>query len=560
MRRFVLFVAVLLASSPGQSASAQTPAVLSTLPLQNELNVPAWTDISVTFDADMDEAAVNDSTFVVSARSTGFHHGAIGYEAGTRTATFHPAGDFAVGDVITVVLTTAIQSSQGIPLGSSHVWSFTVAVEAGPGTFAHDSVYPVGHGPNSAFAADFDGDGDIDLAIANDYSHDISVLLNEGDGTFDVHSTYGISDAPSSICAADFDCDDDIDLVSAIHDSDHVVILLNDGDGAFALDSAYPVDGSPFSVIAADLDGDGHFDIVTGNGASGSISVLSGNGDGTFASHVDYLIDGWLAEVLAGDFDGDGDLDLVIMDPYPTSHAIVLLNDGGGTFSPGPISPVDEQPFSFFAADLDGDNDLDLATVNIALGKAFVLLNEGDATFLADSAYQTGDEPISVFAADLDGDSDLDLIVANYHYCYANDVSVLLNNGDGTFAQQSHYLVSGNPSSVLAVDLDGDGRLDIVTANPAFDNVSVLLSQCCIGAVGNVDCSQAEQPDVGDIQTLIDRLFIHVDESYCCLSEADVDLSGQNEPPVAHDDVDIGDMQLLIDHLFIDMDPLPACP
>lgn len=166
--------------------------LLPTSPTQNELNVAVNTNISVTFDKDMDESTVNDSTFVVNARSTGLHQGTITYDSLTRTATLDPTDDFDVGEVVTVVLSRDIQSSQGVPLDNSYIWSFTTVVNDGPGTFDSVSVYLVCDGPQFVFAADLNGDGNLDLTTANATSDSVSVLLNNGDGTFASHSVYSV--------------------------------------------------------------------------------------------------------------------------------------------------------------------------------------------------------------------------------------------------------------------------------------------------------------------------------------------------------------------------------
>ena len=114
---------------------AQTPHVVSTTPAQNTLNVSVTTNISVTFDIDMDPATINDSTFVVNAMATGLYTEAIAYDGLTLTATFDPAEDFVPGELVTVVLTDGIESSAGAPL-EEYVWSFTTAADYGSGTFA----------------------------------------------------------------------------------------------------------------------------------------------------------------------------------------------------------------------------------------------------------------------------------------------------------------------------------------------------------------------------------------------------------------------------------------
>ncbi len=131
-------------------------------------------------------------------------------------------------------------------------------------------------------------------------------------------------------------------------------------------------------------------------------------------------------------------------------------------------------PWSVFSADLDGDGDLDLATANVGTDDVSVLLNNGDGTFAAHSVYPVGSFPVSVFSVDLDGDGHLDLAVANSD---SRDLSVLLNNGDATFATHSVYSVGVYPNSVFSADLDGDGDLDLATANQFSDNVSVLLNE-----------------------------------------------------------------------------------
>ena len=131
------------------------------------------------------------------------------------------------------------------------------------------------------------------------------------------------------------------------------------------------------------------------------------------------------------------------------------------------------RPNSVFSADLEGDGDNDVAVANWLDGSVSVLLNHGDGTFADKVEYGVGSFPTSVFGADLDGDGDNDLVVAN---SASKSVSVLLNYGDGTFAPKMDYGAGSRPRSVFSTDLDGDGDNDLVTANPFSRNVSVLLN------------------------------------------------------------------------------------
>jgi hypothetical protein len=136
---------------------------------------------------------------------------------------------------------------------------------------------------------------------------------------------------------------------------------------------------------------------------------------------------------------------------------------------------VGNEPYSVFCADLDGDNDLDLAVTNSDYydSRVSILMNNGDGTFAGAVNYGVGYSPKSVYCADLDGDTDLDLAVAN---SAGADVSILKNNGDGTFAGAVNYGAGNTPQSVFCADLDGDDDLDLAVANADLftGNISIL--------------------------------------------------------------------------------------
>ena len=108
---------------------AQTLQIVSTSPAQNQLDMPAGTDITATFDIDMDPATSNDSTFIVSGRSSGPRSGTISYDGPSRTATFDPAGDFQAGEAVNIILTDRINSSTGDSLVSGYTWQFAIETD-----------------------------------------------------------------------------------------------------------------------------------------------------------------------------------------------------------------------------------------------------------------------------------------------------------------------------------------------------------------------------------------------------------------------------------------------
>ena len=146
--------------------------------------------------------------------------------------------------------------------------------------------YTAGTAPSAIVAGDFNGDGKIDLAVANQGSNNASVLLENGDGTFAPAVNYGTGLAPSSIAVGDFNQDGKPDLAVANSQGGSVSILLGNGDGTFQTALSFMAGPNPASIAVADFNGDGIADLVVANAGSNTVSVLLGKGDGTFGAAV----------------------------------------------------------------------------------------------------------------------------------------------------------------------------------------------------------------------------------------------------------------------------------
>ncbi len=462
---------------------AQAPHIVSTSPAQNELNVPVNTNISVTFDTDMDETTITNETFVVNANMTGLHQGTIAYDLPTKTAILDLSQDFAVGEIVTVVLTTGIESSDGSPLEKSFAWSFTMAVDL---VLDHKSsaIGPparyVGGGDVVA-AADLDGDGDIDL-VAGHYDT-ISVHLNNGDGTFSprdefVTGYYYIR----SVVPLDLDSDGDIDLAvgSGAGPWGRVQLLSNQGDGTLDSLTKFYLPGScgAGGLITADIDGDGDPDLISPGGYTDTVAVVPNNGDGTFGTAVCYPVGDTSSLVSASDFDNDGDMDLAVGPfDYYSNDISILLNDGNGSFDPPLIISMDSHPYSIFAADLDSDGDIDLAIAGGPDSVSPILLNNGNATFTFSLIPSDDDSYSKLFIADLNSDGDLDIIMIGAgNPNHNNTISIHLNRGDATFKNNIVYPIVGVMRRHVFADVDQDGDLDIAGADPD-DSLVVCLNQ-----------------------------------------------------------------------------------
>jgi hypothetical protein len=355
----------------------------------------------------------------------------------------------------------------------------SVLLGDGTGSFAPqaNSPFAVGIAPESVAIGNLDGDGNLDLAVANFGSNNVSVLLGDGTGSFapQANSPFPVGTGPRSAALANLDGDGNLDLVTANVTSNNVSVLLGDGTGSFApqANSPFPVGASPHSVAIGDLSGDGTFDLAVANRNNNNVSVLLGDGTGSFAPQANspFPVGAAPESVATGDLDGDGNLDLAVANRN-NNNVSVLLGDGTGTVGLPTNLQVGTGPRSVAIGDLDGNAKLDLAIANFTSNTVSVFL--ASENFVR-TDFPVGAAPASVATGDLDGDGNLDLAVANR---INNNVSVLLGDGTGSFAPQANspFQVGASPRSVAIGDLNGDGNLDLVTANASSNNVSVLVA------------------------------------------------------------------------------------
>jgi hypothetical protein len=395
----------------------------------------------------------------------------------------------------------------------------------GDGTFQQDYLeFGVGPTPFSLIGADFNHDGKMDLATANEMGSSVSILIGNGDGSFRAHRDFLIAPGPSALATGDFNLDGKLDLVASTYTNAATArVLLGNGDGTFQSEMSYVGDDGALGVSVADLNGDGKPDIVLANVKSNDVSVLLGNGDGTFQTHVDYLAGSGPVQVAIADFNGDGKLDFAVADEDVEGPGTVsiLLGNGDGTFQTGGEYKVGIYEFGIAAADLNGDGKLDLVAANYGFpwvgNSVSVLLGNGDGTFQPHVDYSTPEDPCSVAIGDFNQDGKPDLVVGSYtgtsillgngdgsfqpFVKYANshggpvlvadfngdgkpdvgvgevgDITVLLGNGDGTLGSFSSYTVIGATGGFVAGDFNGDGALDAVGATPYGSTMSVLLN------------------------------------------------------------------------------------
>jgi len=293
----------------------------------------------------------------------------------------------------------------------------------GDGTFAAatGSPVPIPSPPYDDFGSpyvgpglavgDFDNSGHAGLAVGLFQNEAAAILFGKGDGTFTYSST--LANFPQAntmaITAADFNGDGNLDLV-AVNSLNGVspVVVLGYGSGAFnSVSQNIQVSGD--SSAAGDFNGDGKLDL-----ALSGPNILTGKGDGTFTQGPVLNVGTWL---VVADFNGDGKLDIAVCNDL-TNTVTILLGDGSGNFTTAAGSPITVgiNPWAIVTGDFNNDGNLDLAIANNATpGTVTLLLGNGDGTFTpaSGSPYAVGQGPTAIAAADFNGDGKLDLAVAN---------------------------------------------------------------------------------------------------------------------------------------------------
>jgi hypothetical protein len=373
-------------------------------------------------------------------------------------------------------------------------------------SFAVQQTFASGTGPVAVATADFNGDGRPDLAVANSNSNTVSILLDTtapgAAATFSAQQTFAVGSVPVAITAADFNGDGRPDLAVANLTDNTVSVLLNTTPAgsavvSFAVQQTFAVGSNPRSIAAGDFNGDGRADLAVADSGTNTtpgntVSVLlnttpAGTGVASFTAQQTFAVGASPFSVVAADFNGDGRPDLAVADEGINTVSVLLDTTSAGSATPSfaiqQTFTVGPGPQYLTAGDFNGDGIPDLATSNTAGNTVSVLLDmtpagSGTLSFGAQQTFAVGSNPEGVAVGDFDGDGRPDLAVNNF---LDRTVSVLVNGtsaGAGTpsFAAQQTFALGSGPFSLTAADFSGDGRSDLAVANSADNTMSVLLN------------------------------------------------------------------------------------
>lgn len=338
--------------------------------------------------------------------------------------------------------------------------------------------------PQSVAVGDFNGDGKQDVAVPV-YSiftsfSDLTILLGNGNGTFTPGPVVGVTGQNvNNAVAADFNGDGKLDLAISLPDANEIQVLLGNGDGSFSALS--PVSANAiFKIATGDFNRDGKADLVLVNPGTSSVTILLGNGDGTFTQKTNVVMSGGAEAVAVGDLNRDGIPDLAVVNGV-SNTVTILLGKGDGTFTQVKAQPATGiEPLSVAIGDFNGDGIADLAVSNQNngfpnLGTITVLLGNGKGGFKPTAASpQTGSIPETVAVADFNGDGKPDLVTAN---AGSNTISVLLGQGKGVFGKALTFAAGKDPLCAVVGNFNGDTIPDLAIANNTTASMTILLGE-----------------------------------------------------------------------------------
>jgi Bacterial Ig-like domain (group 3)/FG-GAP-like repeat/RTX calcium-binding nonapeptide repeat (4 copies) len=335
-------------------------------------------------------------------------------------------------------------------------------------------------------SADFNGDGNPDLATVNANSSNVSVALGNGAGGFAPAAGSPFASGgtgPTGVAAADVNGDGRPDLVVTNQASNTVAVFLGNGSGGFGIAPGSPfASGGSFtySVTIAEFNGDGRPDLAVANLSSGNVSIFLGNGSGGFAPAAGSPISLGTTNpfaIASADLNNDGRLDLAIANSGSNNASILQGNGSGGFSLVNTFSTLGSSPTSVAVGDFNGDGRPDLVFANQGSSTLTVFLGNGTFGFFNNPSFSTlGSGTRSVVVRDFNGDGIADLAVTNIS---SSNLAVFFGNGSGGFsaAAGSPFATGGtSPEYLLVNDFNGDGRPDLAIPHASTNNVSIFLN------------------------------------------------------------------------------------
>ncbi len=369
-----------------------------------------------------------------------------------------------------------------------------------------ESTVTTGQNPVAVVSTDFTSDGNVDLAVVNHAANTVSILLGNGNGTFSSAGTLATGNGPVAAVTADFNGDGIPDLAVVNQTDNTVSIFLGNGDGTFTLKGVFATGKNPVAIVSGAFTNDGFIDLAVVNQTDNTVSILLGNGDGTFQPQITFSTGAVPSAIATADFNNDGNLDLAVTNQTANTVS-VFLGNGNGTFTNVTTLATGNTPVALAAAqfDLDNSTNTDLAIVNQTDDTLLVYLGNGDGTFtqgetfLLNNASAAGNKPVAITEGDFNVDGLPDLAVTDED---ADTVSILIGNGDGTFATPLILPAGSAPVGLVSGDFLGTtSPPGLAIADSTANVLTIILDDATFSpngtGVASTPYPSAEYEDIG---------------------------------------------------------------
>jgi hypothetical protein len=466
---FALFATVAL------TGISYAVGVIGISPASHSLASARNTQITITFDAAMDPATINASNISIFGHWSGVALGTFQLEAGNTRVRFTPTTLFNAGEWVLVSISKNVRTQAGQTLPQGYAWTFWIKPSVGTIVLAEIQRIPVrrsGEGHIQTYGAhggDLNKDGFSDFFVPNEISNDCRVFLNDRSGNYSSFTVHPIPNGsrPSTNESADFNSDGNLDIAVGNSAGDSITVFLGNGTGGFLSIRNYQAAQQVRGLAVADFDGDGDADIVTANRNGNNIALLLNNGNGTFAPRTTIDANGVGETACAtADANGDGILDLFV-GCYSSSEMSLLLGNGTGGFTfSSKVAVGGSSPWMIAVGDVNGDGRVDVVSANAGSANASVIFGNGTGGLSAATTYAAASFPIAIDLGDIDGDGDLDLMTSNYT---GRNWTYWENNGAGVFGNRRTLAAAQAGSCATFHDRDNDGDLDMTGIDEEAD-------------------------------------------------------------------------------------------
>ncbi len=359
-----------------------------------------------------------------------------------------------------------------------------VGGDKGTGEFGSASVLNLGVAPSDTAMGDVNGDGFLDIVISDFTGYSISFQLGNGDGTFRAGMSVSSSQNGGGISLSDLNGDGNLDIISSAGNG--YEIHLGNGDGSFRSGTTYNL-GNPVGEFSlADFNGDGNIDIVSGFGGT-SLVVSLGTGTGSFQTFATLTVGPGVNRLSIGDINGDGAVD-ILASSGASENMFLFTGNGNGNFGTLPTL----NGTGGILGDVNNDGYLDI------LSDTGIRLGNGNGTFGTETGFPDSGTTIP-YLYDLNGDGNLDIISGN------NGATIRLGNGNGTFGAEYVYGMGAIPLAPLIGDFNGDGVLDLGSADSDSGTFYIRLAATEDGIGALLPFSLTSVADARQAMPILDR-------------------------------------------------------